>query len=68
MIEYIIYVASLSMFFYINLRILNALHIEKKFEKMRLWEIKAAYFILSLVVAHLLSDMMVRITKIIELI
>ena len=68
MIEYIIYVASLSVFFYINLRILSALHIEKKFEKMRLWEIKAAYFILSLVVAHLLADMMVRITKIIELI
>lgn len=64
MIEYVIYVTSFLVFFFINLKILHALHIEKKFEKMKLWEIKAAYFIIALVIAHLLSEMMLKITSI----
>lgn len=68
MIEYIIYIASMMIFFYINLRILQGLHIEKKFEKMRIWEIKAAYFIISLAVAHILSEMVLTITDIINFI
>lgn len=68
MIEYIVYVTALLVFFTINLKILQALHIERKFEKMKLWEIKTAYFIVALTVAHLLADMMVRITQFVELI
>ncbi len=64
MIEYVIYITSFLVFFFINLKILHALHIEKKFEKMKLWEIKAAYFIIALVIAHVLSEMMLKITSI----
>jgi uncharacterized membrane protein YwzB len=55
-------------FFFINLRILQALHIENKFEKMKLWEIKTAYFIIALVVAHVISEMILRITSLSQLI
>lgn len=68
MIEYILYVTSLFIVFYINLRILHAIRIEKKFEKMKLWEIRAAYFIMSITIAHIISDMLLRLTKIVELI
>lgn len=68
MIDYVIYMSSLLIFFFINLKILNALHIESKFEKMRLWEIKAAYFIVALLVAHVLSEMMLKITSITQFI
>jgi hypothetical protein len=67
-IDYIIYVTAICIVFYINLKILHALHIEKKFEKMKLWEIKAAYFILSLAVAHLIAEMLLKLTEILNLI
>lgn len=67
MIDYIIYVTAICIVFYINLKILHALHIEKKFEKMRLWEIKAAYFIMSLAVAHLIAEMLLKLTEIFNL-
>jgi uncharacterized membrane protein YwzB len=68
MIEYILYITSMLIFFFINLRILQALHIENKFEKMKLWEIKTAYFIIALVVAHVISEMILRITSLSQLI
>ncbi len=58
----IIYFMSLIIFFAIVLRILKALHIEEKFEKMKLWEIKAAYFLLSLIAAHMLAEIMVKLS------
>jgi hypothetical protein len=61
-------VTAICIVFYINLKILHALHIEKKFEKMKLWEIKAAYFILSLAVAHLIAEMLLKLTEILNLI
>jgi len=67
MIEYIIYITSMLTFFFINLRILQALHIENKFEKMKLWEIKTAYFIIALIGAHILSDMILKIASFSEL-
>jgi hypothetical protein len=67
-IDYIIYVTAICIVFYINLKILHALHIEKKFEKMKLWEIKAAYFIVSLAVAHLIAEMLLKLTEIFNLI
>ncbi|MGB0202730.1 MAG: hypothetical protein ACPGJL_00730 [Acholeplasmataceae bacterium] len=63
MIEYILYITSMLVFFFINLRILQALHIENKFEKMKLWEIKTAYFMIALVIAHVLSEMILRIAS-----
>jgi hypothetical protein len=38
------------------------LHIEEKFEKMKLWEIKAAYFLLALIAAHMLAEIMVKLS------
>ena len=68
MIDYIIYVSSVLIFFAINIRILRALHLENKFEKMKLWEIRAAYFIIALVIAHLLAEMMLRVSDVVILI
>jgi len=68
LIDYIIYVSSVLIFFAINMRILRALHLENKFEKMKLWEIKAAYFIIALVIAHVLAEMMLRVSEVVILI
>lgn len=62
----IIYFMSLIIFFAIVLRILRALHIEEKFEKMKLWEIKAAYFLLSLIAAHMLAEIMVKLSQLLN--
>ncbi len=56
----LIYFMSLIIFFAVALRILRALHIENKFEKFKIWEIKAAYFLLSLIMAHMLDEVMVK--------
>lgn len=61
--EQIIYVISLVIFFVIALRILRALHIENKFEKFQIWEIKAGYFLLALIIAHNLAEIMVRFSQ-----
>ncbi len=44
-----------------------ALHIENKFEKMKLWEIKTAYFLLALVIGHTLAEIMIRISELVTL-
>ena len=64
--DQIIYFTSLIIFFAILLRILNALHIENKFEKMKIWEIKAAYFIISLIGAHMLAEIMVKVSSLLN--
>ena len=61
--DQIIYVISLVIFFVIALRILRALHIENKFEKFQIWEIKAGYFLLALIIAHNLAEIMVRFSQ-----
>jgi hypothetical protein len=58
-----VYFVSLIIFFTINLRILRALHIENKFEKMKIWEIKTAIFLIALIVAHMLAEIMVRFSS-----
>jgi uncharacterized membrane protein YwzB len=65
--EQVIYFVSLLIFFAINLRVLQALHIEKKFEKMKIWEIKTAYFLLALISAHMLAEIMVRFSELFNL-
>ena len=64
--EELIYFVSLMVFFALNLRVLRALHIEGKFEKMKIWEIKAAYFLISLGLAHMLAEIMVRFSTLFE--
>jgi hypothetical protein len=64
--EPIIYFSSLVIFFAINLRILGALHIENKFEKFKIWEIKAAYFLISLGLSHMLAEIMVKFSSLFE--
>jgi uncharacterized membrane protein YwzB len=59
----LIYFVSLVVFFAISLRVLRALHIENKFEKMKLWEIKTAYFLVALIAGHILAELMVRISQ-----
>ncbi|AUD64485.1 hypothetical protein BK011_01890 [Tenericutes bacterium MZ-XQ] len=66
MLEQLIYFSSLFIFFAINLRILRALHIENKFEKFKIWEIKAAYFLVSLGLAHLLAEIMVKFSNFLD--
>ncbi len=63
MIEQAIYFISIVIFFMIALRILRALHIENKFEKYQIWEIKAGYFLLALIIAHNLAEIMVRFSE-----
>jgi uncharacterized membrane protein YagU involved in acid resistance len=65
--ERIIYFSSLIIFFAIVLRILRAIHIEEKFEKMKIWEIKAAYFLIALVSGHILAEIMVRLTELFDM-
>lgn len=62
----IVYFTSLVIFFTINTRILRAIHFENKFEKMKLWEIKTAYFLIALIVAHILSEIMVRFSTLFD--
>ncbi|MBU1141633.1 MAG: DUF1146 family protein [Firmicutes bacterium] len=59
----LIYFVSLTVFFALSLRILRAVHIENKFEKMKIWEIKAAYFLISLVIGHILAEVMVKLSQ-----
>ena len=59
----VIYFVSLFIFFAINMRVLQAHHFENKFEKLKLWEIKTAYFLLALIAAHLLAEIMVKMSS-----
>ena len=59
--EQVIYVVGVVFFFAVSLRILMALHLEKNFQKFKIWEIKMAYVIIALVLAHNLAEFMVRI-------
>ncbi len=59
----LIYFVSLTVFFALNLRILRAIHIENKFEKMKIWEIKAAYFLLALIGGHIMAEIMLKLSQ-----
>lgn len=61
--EQVIYFSALILFFAVNLRVIRAIHIEEKFEKFKIWEIKAAIFLISLGLAHLLAEMIVRFSN-----
>ena len=65
--ERIVYFSSLVIFFAIALRILRAIHIENKFEKMKIWEIKASYFLIALITGHILAEIMVKLTELFDM-
>lgn len=68
MLENIIYLASLLVFFAINLRILKAINLPKIFKANHIWEIRAAYFIIALALAHLLTGVILKFTEWVQLI
>ncbi len=66
MMESIVYFTSLIIFFAIVVRILRAIHFENKFEKFKVWEIKTAYFLIALIAAHTLAEIMVRFSTLFQ--
>lgn len=63
--EMIVYFTSLVIYFAIVVRVLRAIHFEDKFEKFKMWEIKTAYFLIALIAAHTLAEIMVRFSSLI---
>lgn len=60
MIELIIYFAFLIVFFAITFKVMRGLNVEGLFKKNHIWEIQAFYIIISLVIAHVLSTILLR--------
>lgn len=60
MIDLVVYFILLIMFFTINFNILRALNFENIFKKNHIWQIKAAYIILSLAFAHILAEILMK--------
>ena len=63
MLELIIYIVSLFIFFAINLRVLKAVNLPNAFKTNHIWEIKAAYFLIALAIAHLLSGVILKLVE-----
>ncbi len=53
----IVFLASLPLVF----QILMALNLESKFKKNQIWQIKAAYIIVTIVVSHLVAEVFIRL-------
>lgn len=60
MYELLIYFVSLLFFFTISFKVLRGLNIEGMFKKNHVWEIKAFYIMMSLVIAHILSEIVLK--------
>ncbi|HHT55238.1 MAG TPA: DUF1146 domain-containing protein [Acholeplasma sp.] len=60
MYELIIYFVSLIIFFAVAFNVLKAVNIEGMFKKNKITEIKIAYIIISLVIAHILSEIVLK--------
>ena len=66
MMESIVYFTSLIIFFAIVVRVLRAIHFEHKFEKFKVWEIKTAYFLIALIAAHTLAEVIVQFSTLFQ--
>lgn len=55
MTELIVYFTALLVFFAISFKVLRAVNLENIFKKNHIWEIKAAYILFSLVIAHIIA-------------
>lgn len=60
MYRLITYFASLIFFFAVAFKVLRALNLENAFKKNKVWEIQAAYILFSLVIAHILSEIVLK--------
>lgn len=60
MIDLVVYFILLIMFFTINFNILRALKIENIFKKNHIWQIKAAYVIVAITFAHILTEILLK--------
>lgn len=60
MTEFIIYGVFLVLFFALSFKVLKALNLEANFKKNHVWEIKVAYIIFSLAIAHLLTGIVLK--------
>ncbi|HKL95389.1 MAG TPA: DUF1146 family protein [Haploplasma sp.] len=58
--EYIIYFASLILFFTLNMQIFRSLNIDKYFKPNSHFQVKAAYIIFSLALAHILASIILK--------
>ncbi|VEU80247.1 DUF1146 domain-containing protein [Haploplasma axanthum] len=61
MTRLIIYFVALLLFFAIVFKVLRALNLENAFKKNHVWEIKVAYIIFSIVIAHLLAEVVMKL-------
>lgn len=59
-LELIIYFIGLMIFFGITFKVLRATNLENIFKKNKVFEIKVAYFIISIVIAHILSSVLLK--------
>lgn len=60
MYELLIYFTSLIFFFIITFKVLRGINVEGLFKKNHIWEIKAFYIIISLVISHILSEVILK--------
>lgn len=60
MYRLVFYFISLITFFIITFRVLRAINIENVFKKNKVIEIKTAYIIISLVISHFLSEIVLK--------
>lgn len=60
MYELLIYFVSLIFFFAIIFKMLRGLNVEGLFKKNHIWEIKAFYVVVSLVLSHILSEILLK--------
>ena len=60
MYRLVFYFISLITIFIITFRVLRAINIENVFKKNKVIEIKTAYIIISLVISHVLSEIVLK--------
>lgn len=63
MTDGIIYILSFIFFFFISLKVLLSLNVEQLFKSGRVWEIKTFTLLISIICAHLLSEVVLKIVN-----
>ena len=60
MYELLVYFVSMTLNFYLVFKILRGINVEGLFKKDHIWEIKAFYVVVSLVLSHILSEVVLK--------
>lgn len=63
-IEYFIYMSCLLVSLPFVYQIVTSLRLEEIFKKGKIWQIKSAYFILTIIISHFLATFFEKITSI----